>query len=83
MLKAAQARDEAIRLADAGDYDAALDRLAEPQVALRAAGLTAEADELEQAARLVTRELYDPVSRKRLHYRSQGAKRGRPYDGTR
>ena len=51
--------------------------LTERHAELRAAGVHAEADELLAAAELVSADSYDPVSRKRLHYRSQQSRRGR------
>ena len=77
VLKAARARDEAIRLADAGDHDAARRLLAERQDELREAGLATDADELMTDADLVAPSAYDSFSRKRLHYRSQQSRRGR------
>lgn len=78
VLQAARARDEAIRLADAGEHGRAKQLLSERQAELRAAGLVTEADALREAEELVEPIRYDAVSRKRLHYRSQQARRGRP-----
>jgi Ca-activated chloride channel homolog len=78
VLKAARARDEAIRFADAGEHGAARRLLAERHAELHAAGLAAEADDLLQAAEVVSAETYDRVGRKQLHYRSQQTRRGRP-----
>ena len=77
VLKAARARDEAIRFADAGEHGAARRLLTERHAELHAAGLVAEADDLLRAAELVSAERYDRVGRKRLHYRSQQSRRGR------
>lgn len=71
VLKAAQARDEAIRLADAGGYDKAKRLLEGTRAELRAAGLDTEADAVVWADR------YDAASRKRLHYESHERKRRR------
>ncbi|MGH3072149.1 MAG: vWA domain-containing protein, partial [Gaiellaceae bacterium] len=78
VLQAARARDEAIRLADAGEHMNAKNLLLAREADLRALGLKAEADELHAAAATVEPDHYDGMTRKRLHYRSQQAKRGRP-----
>ena len=78
VLQAARARDEAIRLADAGGHADARELLSAQHAELRAAGLVREADDVLAAAELVSADRYDAVSRKSLHYRSQQSKRGRP-----
>jgi Ca-activated chloride channel family protein len=78
VLAAARARDEAIRLADAGDYDAARAGLAATMKQLRAVGglvLAAEATALADALPLLER--FDAVDRKRLFYESNERKRRR------
>ena len=77
VLTAARARDAAMRLADAGDYEAAQLELLEASSALRASGLDAEADELAAAAPSVARGSYSPAGRKRLHYDATARRRRR------
>jgi Ca-activated chloride channel family protein len=72
VLKAARARDEAIRLADAGDFDGARRLLRKTEVVLRAAGLDAEADTVD--ARRLTIDDYR-VERKRLRYDADDRRR--------
>ena len=78
VLKAATARDEAIRLADEGRFDAAQAMLAEVAHDLRDAGLDGLVDEataLESAMNTVARGTYDVRSRKNLHYDSWNRRR--------
>ena len=78
VLAAARARDEAIKLADSGDYDAARARLAATTKQLRAVGgpvLAAEATALAEALPLL--ESFDAADRKRLFYESNERKRRR------
>jgi Ca-activated chloride channel homolog len=75
VLEAARARDEAVRLADEGDYDAAQQVLAATDSDLRAAGMHAEADTLD--AGLVSPAAYSPISRKALRYESTERRRRR------
>lgn len=77
VLQAARARDEAIRLADAGEHERAKRLLLARHAELRAAGLHTEAEEIAVASALVDEDAYSAVHRKQLHYRSQEAKRGR------
>jgi Ca-activated chloride channel family protein len=78
VLRAARARDEAIRLADEGSFDAAQSELREVAYELRETGIDAlvdEAGELETAAELVAPTAYDGSSRKNLHYQSWNRRR--------
>jgi Ca-activated chloride channel family protein len=80
VLKAARARDEAIRLADSGDVHAAQSalRFAAQSVAMSpvaTARLGAEAEELEQAA--LTLDGYSVAARKQLRYASTMRRRKR------
>ncbi len=87
VLKAARARDEAIRLADSGRHDEARAVLATTAAELRATGsalgpeqaavLEAEAGTLEEAIDLTAPASYGPASRKRLHYESNLRRRRR------
>ena len=87
VLKAARARDEAVRLADEGRHaeasrvlgDAALElRASAPSLrASAAAALDAEAGDLAQAQGSLEPDAYDALARKRLRYRSHDARRGR------
>ena len=77
--QAARARNEAVRLADAGANEQALRLLTLTSSRLRSAGLQQEAQALEASLPLVEREAYasDAANRKRLHYESHRRKRGR------
>ena len=82
VLKAARARDEAIRLSDEGEHDAAQRLLAKTADELRASGqpsLAAEAVELDAAHDLVAPVSYlaDGLARKQLRYASREARRKR------
>jgi Ca-activated chloride channel family protein len=80
VLRAANARDEAIRLADAGEFDAAQATLFKVAEELRDAGLDALIDEaavLDTASGMVTSLSYDGSSRKNLNYDSWNRRRGR------
>lgn len=74
ILKAARARDEAIRLADAGRFDDAQRLFKTTAAQLRRAGLDSEADELD-AKRLGAG--YDAAERKRLYFESTMRRRRR------
>ena len=85
VLKTAKARDEARRLADAGDFDggqsllrasAAELRLSAPN-SLKAAELLAEADLLEDVSGAMAAPSYDASTQKRLHYESHRTRRKR------
>lgn len=86
VLMAAQATDEARRLADEGRFDQARERLNEVIDKLRdlapdsdrAADLQAKADSLEWSAREMSDDAYSPAASKRMHYRSHEMKRRRP-----
>jgi Ca-activated chloride channel homolog len=86
VLLAAQATDDARRLADAGEHDAAKRRLGEVVAELRrlAPGsertedLLAKARSLEDVERVLDRTSYSPTLRKQMHYRSHERKRRRP-----
>ena len=75
VLRSARARDEAIRLADAGDVDGALGAIEASANELRAGGLTAEADELDGERAAL--DSYSATSRKLLNQRSWDLRRGR------
>jgi len=78
VLETARARDEAIRLADAGENDAAMQLLSTASTELRRSGLTEEAEALELEQPLLTPHRYaDAAARKQLHYESHRRKRGR------
>lgn len=85
VLRAARARDEAVRRADDADWEGARASLGSAAIELRACApegsagdaLRAEADSLEREAGDVAADLWSPASRKRLHYRSHSSKRGR------
>lgn len=73
VLRAARARDEALELAEAGDFGAAQQTLYEMVGELRVAGsddLRLEADALDALAPEIAADAYGPVSRKHLHYQS-------------
>jgi Ca-activated chloride channel family protein len=75
VLRSARARDEAIRLADTGDFQGALFSIARTARELRAAGMTAAADELISDREAL--QSYSAMSRKVLNQRSWNIKRGR------
>ena len=75
VLTAARARDEAIRLADAGRYDEAQRVLRSTVRTLRDAELSEQADLL--APEIVALASYDPSVRKRLRFQSQRQRRGK------
>jgi Ca-activated chloride channel family protein len=75
VLRSARARDEAIRLADAGDVDGALGAIEASANELRAGGLTAEADELDGERAAL--DSYSATSRKLLNQRSWDLRHGR------
>jgi Ca-activated chloride channel family protein len=77
VLKAARAREEAIRLADAGDHHGAQLTLRSVADDLRVIGLTAEAAELEEAGPLLAPASYSPALRKQLHFQAGARKRRR------
>jgi Ca-activated chloride channel homolog len=89
ILQAAQARDRAIELADAGEYEQAqkllrgtaseLRRSKDGMSAAQAAALEQEALELDQAEPLAAPAMYsaDASARKRLRYDSNAARRRR------
>ena len=79
ILKAAQARDEAIRLADNEDWQAAQALIAESRASMLEAGtpaLAAEADELEQVLPHINRAQWQGT-RKDLRYASNFRRRHR------
>lgn len=80
VLKAARARDEAIRLADAGEHERARHVLSEISKELRAHGLDDEAGTVEQKLPLLDAAAYSasPENRKRLHFEAHERRRGRP-----
>jgi Ca-activated chloride channel homolog len=75
VLSAARARDEAIRLADAGRIAAAQQLLRSTVQTLRNAGLPAEADLIDHEVGAL--KSYDARTRKRLYYQSQRQRRGK------
>ena len=75
VLTAARARDEAIRLADAGLLLEGRELLLNTAQTLRASGLPLQADMLAREA--PTLDAYDPTVRKRLRYQSQRQRRGK------
>ena len=76
VLKAARARDEAVRLADAGQHDAADRVMGEAAYDLRDHGLEDEAGALDELRGLLPPAAYaDPASKKRMHYESNLRKR--------
>ena len=85
VLKAARARDEAIRLADAGEHAAAQQVLRATATELRLAGpaLAAEAAALTDAEHLVAPTTYaaSTAPRKQLHYQSNVRRRRRTKEG--
>jgi Ca-activated chloride channel family protein len=79
VLRAAQARDEAIRLADLGENEKAMRLLSGATAHLRVAGLEDEADALALELPLLDPDSYgvNAANRKRLHFESHNRKRGR------
>jgi Ca-activated chloride channel homolog len=77
LLKAARARDEAIRRADEGDAAGARDALHSASLDLRAAGLTDEATALDAEVFDLADALPSPAQRKRMRYDSYSRRRGR------
>lgn len=85
VLKTAKARDEARRLADAGDFEGgrSLLRASADELRLRAprsskaAELVAEADLLEDVSNATAAPSYDASTQKRLHYESHRTRRKR------
>ena len=75
VLTAARARDEAIRLADAGRFEEGQQVLHSTVTTLRDAGLSEQADLL--APEIAALESYDPSVRKRLRFQSQRQRRGK------
>jgi hypothetical protein len=73
VLKAARVRDEAIELADRGDFGSARRRIERVDRDLRAAGLHDEADALKAA--MPIEDAYDPMARKPLRYESNMRRR--------
>ena len=85
VLKTAKARDEARRLADAGDFEggrsllqasAAELRLSAPRSS-KAAELLAEADLLDEVSGAMAAPSYDASTQKRLHYEAHRTRRKR------
>jgi hypothetical protein len=79
VLRAARVREDAIKLADAGDFDAAHGALNALVGELRETGsaeLAAEADLLETLGAQVA-DAYTPLHRKHLHYQSWQSRQGR------
>lgn len=79
VLQAARTRDEAIRLADAGENAAAMRLVTAQSAELRLAGLEQEANALDENLARLEARVYasDPASRKRLHFESHERKRRR------
>lgn len=86
VLSSAKALEEARELADAGDHEAArrlLERTAS-ELSERARGSSRAAELLDQAgflrrsAEVMGAMAYDPLERKRIHYRAHETRRGRP-----
>jgi Ca-activated chloride channel family protein len=77
VLRAAKAREDAIRLADEGDHDAAQLLLRSVADDLRDSGLATEAAELDAAAPTLAPASYSPASRKALHFEASMRKRRR------
>jgi hypothetical protein len=75
LLRAARARDAAVQLADAGDFEAAQSVAMQADAELRSAGLDAEADAL--AAERLLPHNYSPQARKQLRYESNLRRRRR------
>jgi Ca-activated chloride channel homolog len=77
VLGAARARNEAIRLADEGSYEAARENLRAASALLRDSGLEDEAGVLESALPQLAPAAYDALARKNLRYQARGAQRQR------
>lgn len=77
VLRAASARDEAVRLADRGEYDPARRLMAATVDELRRAGLAEEASELDEVAPAMDPRTYSPMLRKQLRYGSNVRRKGR------
>ncbi len=79
VLQAARAREEAIRLADAGENEQAMGLLSGTTKQLRVAGLQDEADALALELPRLEPDSYgvNAANRKRLHFESHNRKRGR------
>lgn len=85
ILKTAQARDQARRLADAGDFEGGRSMLRECAIGLRsnapmssrADELLAEADLLDELGTSLSPPLYDATTQKSLHYGSHETRRRR------
>jgi Ca-activated chloride channel homolog len=75
VLRAARARDEAVRLADEHRYEDAEALLTQTKAELHAAGMAAEAAELDPG--LVAPAAYSNISRKALRYASTSKRRRR------
>lgn len=77
VLKAARARDEAIRLADRGENERARRVISDVSAELRRNGLADEAGELDQNLPLLDEVDYaaSPANRKRLHFESHERRR--------
>jgi hypothetical protein len=75
VLSAARARDEAIRLADAGWFQEGQQVLHSTLMKLRDAGLSEQADLL--APEIDALDAYDASTRKRLRFQSQRQRRGK------
>ena len=78
VLKSARARDEAIRLADAGENEQAMAMMERVESQLRSAGMSDEADALALEMPLLDQAVYsaDPANRKRMHFESHRRRRG-------
>jgi Ca-activated chloride channel homolog len=78
VLKSARARDEAIRLADAGENQQAMAMMERVESQLRSAGMGDEADALASEMPLLEQAAYsaDPSNRKRMHFESHRRRRG-------
>jgi Ca-activated chloride channel family protein len=85
VLKAAQARDEARRLADSGDFAGgqALLRASAEELrrtapdSAKAAELLSEADRLEETSAMLAASTYDASTQKQLHYDAYQSRRKR------
>lgn len=77
VLTAARARDEAVKLADAGHFDDAQALLSRTASRLRESGLANEADALDLELPSMAPMSYDPAARKRLRYESHRRRRGK------
>jgi len=80
VLKAARAREEAMRIADAGDHEAARRLLHATAAALDEVPSElahAHADEIRAAEHRLTPELYDAATRKQMWFQKHQAQRRR------